>query len=108
VAAKRTRPYVDQVLVAQLTGAAERLAKSGGPIAEAVAELRALAAERGDLLAQAAGVLAGAWTADPSADTGHKLLAAGLLVVAGADLHSLDRWVGEGHGTQATRPERAP
>ena len=96
VAVKRARPYVDRVLVAQLSDAAVRLAEAGGPITEAVTELRQLAAEESDLLAQAAGILAGAWSADPSAHAGHRLVAAGLLVMAGADLGLLERWISEG------------
>jgi hypothetical protein len=45
-----------------------------------VAELRTLAGGRGDLLAEQAGIMAGAWSA--RADTGDFLLAAGLLVMA--------------------------
>jgi hypothetical protein len=41
-------------------------------------------------------------------DTGHRVLAAGLLVVAGADLDALDRWlakVGVGRRCRCIRPE---
>jgi hypothetical protein len=36
------------------------------------------------------------WSARPDLDTGHRVPAAGLLVVAGADLDALAEWVDEG------------
>jgi hypothetical protein len=81
-------------MIARLSGTAVRLARAGGPIAEAVAELRALAGGRGDLLAETAGVMAGAWTV--RIGTGDDLLAAGLLVLAGADHNLIARWVDVG------------
>jgi hypothetical protein len=44
-----------------LSGTAIRLARAGGSIEDAVAELRELAGDRGDLLAEQGGVIAGAW-----------------------------------------------
>jgi hypothetical protein len=76
----RRKPDPDRILCARLSGTAVRLARAGGPIDEAVAELRALACGRGDLLAETAGVMAGAWTV--RIGTGDHLLAAGLLVPA--------------------------
>jgi hypothetical protein len=64
--------------VARLSGIAIRLARAGAPIDEAVAELRALAGGRSDLLAETAGVMAGWWSV--RIDPGDYLLAAGLLV----------------------------
>jgi len=59
----RPGPDPDRILVAQLTGAARRHARwrepTGAEEAAAVAELRELAAGRGDLLAEVAGVLEG-------------------------------------------------
>ena len=75
----RRKPDPDRILCARLSGTV-RLARAGGPIDEAVAELRALAGGRGDLLAETAGVMAGAWTV--RIGTGDHLLAAGLLVPA--------------------------
>lgn len=77
----------DQLLTAKLSGNAWRLAAAQGPIAEAVAELRGLAAGRNDLLAETAGLVAGSWSANPAMHTGTELLAAGLLIHAG---HPLD------------------
>jgi hypothetical protein len=57
---RRRKPDPDRILCAELSGSAIRLARAGGPIEEAVAELRALAGGRGDLLAEEAGVMAGA------------------------------------------------
>ena len=85
------KPDPDRILYARLSGTAVRLARAGGPIDEAVAELRALANGRGDLLAETAGVMAGAWTVRIS--TGDDLLAAGLLMLAGADHDLIAGWV---------------
>ena len=87
----RRKPNPDRILCAQLSGTAKRLARAGGPIDEAVAELRTLAGGRGDLLAEEAGVMAGAWSV--RVDTGDYLLAASLLVLAGADHGLMGRWV---------------
>jgi hypothetical protein len=87
----RRKPDPDRILCARLSGSAVRLARAGGPIDEAVAELRTLAGGRGDLLAETAGVMAGAWSA--RVDTGDYLVAAGLLVLAGADHDQIGRWV---------------
>jgi hypothetical protein len=90
----RRKPDPDRILCARLSGTAVRLARARGPIDEAVAELRGLAGGRGDLIAETAGVMAGAWTA--RIDTGDHLLAAGLLVLAGADHDRIGRWVDVG------------
>ena len=88
------KPNPDRILCAQLSGTAKRLARAGGPIDEALAELRALAGGRGDLLAEEAGIMAGAWSV--RVDTGDYLLAAGLLMLAGADHDLIARWVDVG------------
>jgi hypothetical protein len=72
---------------------------AGGPIDEAVAELRVLAAGRGDLLAEQAGIMAGACTV--RVETGDYAIAVGLLVLAGADHDRIAGWVEVGR-------ERAP
>jgi hypothetical protein len=87
----RRKPDPDRILCARLSGTAVRLARAGGPIDEAVAELRALAGGRGDLLAETAGVMAGWWSV--RVEGGDHLLAAGLLVLAGADHDQIARWV---------------
>jgi hypothetical protein len=97
----RRKPNPDRILCARLSGAAVRLARAGGPIDEAVAELRALAGGRGDLLAETAGVMAGAWTA--RVETGDYLLAAALLVLAGADHNDIGRWVDVGRERASPR-----
>jgi hypothetical protein len=65
-----------------------------------VAELRALAGGRGDLLAETAGVMAAAWTVRIDAED--YLLAAGLLVLAGADHDLIARWVEVGRERMMT------
>ncbi|HSI92865.1 MAG TPA: hypothetical protein VK925_05160, partial [Jiangellaceae bacterium] len=59
------RPDPDRILVARLSGTAIRLARAEGSIADALTELRQLAGDRGDLLAEAAGVMGGVWSAAP-------------------------------------------
>ena len=90
----RRKPDPDRILCARLSGSAVRLARAGGPIEQAVAELRALAAGRGDLLAEQAGIMVGAWSA--RVDTRDHLLAAALLMLAGADHDAIARRVDVG------------
>jgi hypothetical protein len=66
--------------------------------------LRALAGGRGDLLAETAGVMAGAWSA--RVETGDYLLAAGLLVLAGADHDRIAEWIAVGR-ERATAPRHS-
>jgi hypothetical protein len=87
----RRKPDPDRILCARLSGTAIRLARAGGPIDEAVAELRDLAGGRGDLLAEAAGLMAGWWSM--RVDGGGDAVAVGLLVLAGADHDQIARWV---------------
>jgi len=87
----RRTPDPDRILAARLSGTAIRLARAGGPISEAVAELRALAGGRGDLLAETAGVMAGWWSV--RVNGGGDAVAVGLLVLAGADHDLIARWV---------------
>jgi hypothetical protein len=96
----RRKPDPDRILCARLSGTATRLARAGGPIDEAVAELRALAAGRGDLLAEQAGIAVGAWSV--RAGTADELLAAGLLVLAGADHDQIGRWIEVGRERVST------
>jgi hypothetical protein len=100
MATGRRKPDPDRILCARLSGTAIRLARAGGSIEEAVADLRALAGGRGDLLAEQAGIMAGAWSA--RVDTGDYLLAAGLLVLAGADHDLIARWVDVGRERMMT------
>jgi hypothetical protein len=100
----RRKPNPDRILCARLSGTAIRLARAGGPIDEAVAELRVLASGRADLLAETAGVMVGAWSA--RVDTGDHLLGAGLLVLAGADHDQIARWVEVGRERASTPRHR--
>lgn len=88
---KRQPPDPDRVLVARLNGTAVRLARAGGSINEAVAELRDLASGRPDLLAEEAGLMLGSRSVD--LDPGDGFVAAGLLMLAGADHNQIARWV---------------
>lgn len=58
------RPDADGILTAQIAGTGLRLARAGGSIADAVAELDQLAAGRTDLLLHSAGISIGAWYGD--------------------------------------------
>lgn len=119
----------DRIIVARLQGAACRSAgwhpPTGSARADAVDELRAIATVtprprrgsphapagrlRGDLLAEAAGLLLGSAPPDyPERNRG----AAELLVEAGADRGLLDHWIGVGRARAAvegppfSRPRR--
>jgi hypothetical protein len=84
----------DQITVAQLQGQATHCVHHGTPAEVAVTELREIT-QRPDLLAHAAGILAGA--ADPqAAERPWRIAAARLLVQAGADRAQLPRWIAKG------------
>jgi hypothetical protein len=98
----------DNLLSAALHGAAWRAAVERRSIEDALAELRALASGRDDVLAEAAGVTAGSWMAWPEIRVGHELVVAGLLVLAAErlDYDLLAHWVQVGYerGLRARRP----
>jgi hypothetical protein len=122
MAVKRTsHPDPDGILAAQLSGRAIYLARAGGSIAEAVEDLRAMASGRGDparqarsrrarpadptpkpcfrsdLLALEAGLMGGWWAANPGGQQGDRMVAVGLLVMAGADLDLIPASFALGH-----------
>jgi hypothetical protein len=92
------RPQADRLLVAQLTGEARHRARwrelSADEEAAAVAELRALAAGRADLLAEVAGIFEGA--SEGRLDEPLARCAADLCRKAGADAGAIPAWVEEG------------
>lgn len=94
----RPGPDRDRLLVAELTGEARRHAKWRPLTAEeeavALAELRALAAGRSDLLAEVAGILEG--TSEGELDEPIARCAARLCRVAGADETLIPQWTEEG------------
>jgi hypothetical protein len=83
-------------------------------LAESIEELRQIADGRDDILAEAAGIEAGAWYAWPSTHVGHELVAAGMLIMAGGhdgkplDFDELERWtrVGYERGMRFRKGER--
>lgn len=93
----------DQLLMVELDAAAERLAREQGNIADAVEELRQIADGRSDLLAEACGIIAGAWSTQQNISYGTEPIAAGLLFLAGADRHQVARWYDTGR-ERASRP----
>src|SRR5687768_11028491 len=104
----------DQLLSVALHGTAMRHAAEQRNLAESIAELRKMAGGRDDILAEAAGLEAGAWYANPRGHVGHELIAAGILILAGGsrgvplDYEELERWtrVGFERGSAARRGER--
>ena len=76
-------PSKDQLLFSDLHGTAMRFAAERRDLAESIAELRQIADGHNDVLAEAAGVSAGAWYARPSTRPGYELVAAGMLIMAG-------------------------
>jgi len=73
----------DQLLSVALHGTAMRYATEKRDLATSIAELREIADGRNDILAEAAGITAGAWYASPVTHVGHELIAAGMLILAG-------------------------
>jgi hypothetical protein len=94
------RPQADRILVARLSGSAGRLAPWGAlddAQADAgAAELRELAGDRGDLLAEVAGVSLG-WAEGRGSEYEAEAAAiARLCRAAGADLEAISEWAKEG------------
>ncbi len=85
----------DNLLISALHGTAWRSAVERRELAGSIGELRLLAEGRNDLLAEAAGVTAGFWLAEPAGHVGHELLTAGMLIMAadGLDYDLLAHWV---------------
>jgi hypothetical protein len=104
----------DRLLSVALHGTAMRYSAEKGNLAEAIAELREMAAGRDDILAEAAGIEAGSWYAWPAHHVGHELVAAGMLIMAGGhdgkplDFDELERWtrVGYERGMRFRKGER--
>jgi hypothetical protein len=82
-------------------------------LAESITELREIADGRDDILAEAAGIIAGSWYASPATHVGYELIAAGILIMAGGgngkplDYGKLERWtrLGFERGTRSRRGE---
>ena len=94
----RPGPDRDRLLVARISGIAKRHASWREPteseIAAAVAELREVAGDRPDLLAEEAGILIGASEGRP--DEPRARTAARFCVAAGADEDAIPGWIEEG------------
>jgi hypothetical protein len=102
----------DRITIARLTGTARRHAHHPDPGQHhaAVTELADIAQGRADLLAEAAGIEAGAHHGDMN-EAMH-LRAAQLCIDAGADPAQIPRWAAEGHrraaaATQARQPRES-
>ena len=99
----RSGPNADRILVAQLTGEARHRAR-WRPLTEdeeaaALAELRALAAGRADLLAEVAGIFEGTSEGEPDEPLARS--AARLCRLAGADAGAIPAWIEEGRRRSA-------
>ena len=96
-------PTSHGVLYSSLHGCALRYAAEKRDLAKSIAELRRLAAGHDEMLAEAAGITAGAWYASPATHVGHELIAAGMLILAAGglgrplDYGELERWTRIGY-----------
>jgi hypothetical protein len=94
------RPQADRILVARLSGTAGRLSRFGA-LADAqadagAAELRELAGDRGDLLAEVAGLALGTAESKGPEYVAQGEAIARLCRAAGADLEAIGEWTEEG------------
>jgi hypothetical protein len=104
----------DQLLYSFLHGTAMRYAAERRNLDESIEELRQIVDGRNDVLAEAAGIIAGSWYASPATHVGYELIGAGMLIAAGdgrglpMDYDELERWtrVGYERGTRSRRGER--
>lgn len=98
MARDRLRPDRDRLLVARISGIAKRHAQWRAPteaeIAAAVAELREVAGDRPDLLAEEAGIVLGFH--EGGLDEPRAKAAARLLIAAGAGESLIPQWIQEG------------
>ncbi len=106
----RPQPDADRLLIARISGIARRHARWGG-LAEAekaagAAELRDLAGQRADLLAEVAGVELGAAEGQGDEYAARAQAVAELCRMAGADEALIPRWaeVGRRRAEMAGRP----
>jgi hypothetical protein len=105
------QPEADELMVARLTGAAGRHAPFREPTAAetatAVAELREIAGDRGDLLAEVAGLLIGFYRETQQERKAQA--AARYCIAAGADPDLIQGWIEEGQtrAAVARQPVRA-
>jgi hypothetical protein len=95
----------DRLLVAEITGEARHRARwrplTDEEEAAALAELRALADGRADLLAQVAGIFEGTSEGEPDEPLARS--AARLCHMAGADTDAIPGWIEEGRRRSAAR-----
>jgi hypothetical protein len=107
----QAEPEADGLTVARLTGAAGRHAPFREPTvaetATAVEELREIAGDRGDLLAEVAGLLIGFYRETKQERKAQA--AARYCIAAGADPDLIPRWIEEGQSRAAVarQPARA-
>jgi hypothetical protein len=80
----------DQLLYSALHGAAMLYTAEQRNLAESITELREIAGGRNDILAEAAGIEVDWWYASPATHVGYELVAAGMLIMAGA--MTANRW----------------
>jgi hypothetical protein len=104
----------DQLLYSALHGTAVRYAAEKRNLAASIDELRETAGGRDDILAEAAGITAGSWYANPPGHVGHELIAAGMLILAGGGCGvpvyyvELERWTRVGFEIFKSVVDRRP
>ena len=102
----------DELLYSALHGTAMRSAAERRNLAESIAGLREIADGHDEVLAEAAGITAGAWYAWPSTHVGHELVDAGMLIMASGhdgnplDFEALERWTRVGVRAGDAVPQR--
>lgn len=105
MAKDRRAPDPDRLLTARLMGVAKRHARWREPTQDetdaAVPELRAIAGDRPDLLAEVAGVLLGA--SEGELDEPRSKAAASFCIAAGANQNLIPGWIEEGRRRVAIR-----
>jgi hypothetical protein len=97
MAIARRKPDPDGITTAQLAGTAGRyVSRKPLDVEAAVVELRQIAAGRGDLLADRAGLTLGFYARENRDEWARRAVVAALLIAAGADLSRLTEWIEEG------------
>lgn len=97
----------DTRLSVALHAAAQRAVYAGTPIPTLVDELHSLAGDRPDILAQTAGLVAGAWSVKAPPRTHQRAIADALLALPGVDAGEVARGAALGRARALTPRYRA-
>jgi hypothetical protein len=97
MATARRKPDPDGIIGAEIAGTSARYARQKPlDVDAALAELREVAGDRDDLLAERAGVALGFYAHDNRDLWASRALEAALCIAAGADLTRLTEWIAVG------------